>query len=310
MKVAFVQIDKIFGLKDPPKDEGTFQVYANLLPREDGSTVKFKGTSELTCDITWNFLYEEQGKSAISIILQKVHRSEEVGRVTLPLSWFPKNSVVTETYPMISPMTSTHIADVIVKVHISENGECPFTAPEGKLLVKLARGNKDKHGNIQNSQQNNPNNMNRPPLPPGMSPMQSSYTTSSTSATSAQQFIDPRMQPYPQPYPFYAPYPQHQGDGKTKMQPQSQPIILPPNAIPYPPPGFIPVPGPYPYPTIPANGTGSMPQNVAFVPYPYPPYGQGFVIPVPAPGYPYMQSPQQQSNQQKPAQPAQKKPEK
>lgn len=61
----------------------------------------------------------------------------EIARVTLPLSWFPMNKVVFETFPMICPLFEVAQPKYTLEIHLSDSQAIPFHAEQDKLNVTI-----------------------------------------------------------------------------------------------------------------------------------------------------------------------------
>jgi hypothetical protein len=138
MKVAFVKVLEVSGL--PVRKPDTHQILVKLSPANQGSYGALFGTKPLTCDAIWSFVYEDPSSSALVFTIFSYDPAKaEVARVTLPLSWFPRNAVVTYDYPC--RLVGRGAGDSLwakVQVHLSEAGQPGFEGPPGALLVKPA----------------------------------------------------------------------------------------------------------------------------------------------------------------------------
>ena len=214
--IAFVRLNQITGVVPKSENDKAFKLDVKLsTDQQKVDSTQLFGTTTLITDTTWTFQIDNIETTNICFVLNEfTPKSNTIGKLTLPLKWFRKNAVVREIYPMKSPNPKLPMmADI--DVHLCCNGELPFTAPPGTLLVQPLW--------------KTPRPVN---IPPGA------------------QVGQPRMVPAPQGYGGPPP-PQRVGapaPGNAPRQPQPQnagqvPYPLYPYPYPYPPP-----PGAYPYP--------------------------------------------------------------
>lgn len=141
MKVASVGVLKVTGMALCSPELG-YQMAVRILPDNKGTYVDLIGMTTLTCSSsTWNFGYTDRKECSICFaIFETKPAKKELARLTLPLKWFQVNTRVTEAFPC--RMCLVEYADnpimISVVIHLSENGELPFQAAPGKLLVKPA----------------------------------------------------------------------------------------------------------------------------------------------------------------------------
>lgn len=125
-KVVFVNIDGIFGLPEP---HDQFSLRVGLYPKGEESSGK--------CNSTWSLIYRSEIDELVSINLYL--NTTLYAKLLLPLKWFEVNSNVRETFPMkindSNAIKNQIKIMVAVVIHRSENGQGPFTANNGKLLV-------------------------------------------------------------------------------------------------------------------------------------------------------------------------------
>jgi hypothetical protein len=136
MKVVFVKLVEVTGF--PPSKPDVHQVYVKLRPTEQGSYGPLVGSQTFRCETVWSFVCEAAEGSAPSFsiwIFEPVRN--EVARLTLPLPWFPANSVVTHEYPLRS-LFGGMSGWATVQVHLSEEGASAFRADPAGLLVTPA----------------------------------------------------------------------------------------------------------------------------------------------------------------------------
>jgi hypothetical protein len=139
MKVAFLRLLELLGFPPGYYAVGR-QVYVQILPQKQGSFGDLSGTTTLSCESWWTFCYTDSNSSSLCLMLRDtVPMLQEQGRLTLPLKWFPANTIVTQEFPfrMLNPIFANSPASAMIQVHLSENGDQPFRAPDGNLLVKL-----------------------------------------------------------------------------------------------------------------------------------------------------------------------------
>jgi len=133
MKVAFIRVAQVTGLEAHSSDD-SLSISIKIIPSGRGSSSKMLN---LNCSTTWSIIIDDILSSSISIVIFG-KESIEIARVTLPLKWFSINTVTTSSFPMLTQPDRTRSSSITLDIHISDNGQCPFIAPNSNLLVKLS----------------------------------------------------------------------------------------------------------------------------------------------------------------------------
>lgn len=173
-------VNRIKGIHNDPNHPLSLNVFVKILPKNEGSSASLEGYDYLKSHATWTFQYQSVEDTLLSFTLTEGNPTRrELAKLTLPLTWFEKNTFVKEMFPMRSLIEQKKKFWAKVKIHLSENGEAAFFCPRGRLLV-----NPKWKKNNQQAQA-------PPPYPPVLYPQQ----------------IPVYAYPPPMPCPQYA-YPQ------------------------------------------------------------------------------------------------------
>ncbi|EAX88447.1 hypothetical protein TVAG_331630 [Trichomonas vaginalis G3] len=325
MSFSYIRFPKLTITDEELQKIESFRLFVTQIIREEKFIIDFKGQKEFSSDTICKFPFIKDLKTGFTIVLSNEENSIEYARLALPVSWFEKNTVVTQEFHMISVEKNKEVADITVQVHISENGSLPYQAEEGKLLGVLTTApDRSNLPNIPNfafqsppqapqpvQQQQRPT-MQQEPQQPAPTPQQTQQLPPQNIPNQNQQQQYPAQppmgyrvvnQPYLQPsqIPQQYIYPGQPQFVQQPPQAYMQPQPMPQQYIQY----------PYPQQQMPQQGQIQQPQIIyvqAPPGYPFP--QQGFIpqqpvqlpngtiaytYPSPYPTYPY---PQNQMNQQ------------
>jgi hypothetical protein len=255
--VAFTYVRLITGLP-PTENTDLYTISVHLSP--DGGPTSARllpDGANLECRTTWALEYGSTTSSICFVLLAVPQGSPiEVARVTLPIDWFPPNTVVKATFPMRlrNRLLASEIA-ITLDIHRSEDGRPPFCAEPGPLLVKLV-GDAEPPG---------PNSLQPPP----------GYRSQNQPIPDAiPQNQRPGQVPPGYPWPVPAP--------------GGYPSLIPPNLAHK--PGSPPVTGLYGHPAVPVSAQKPIASNAPQTPpgqvalgYPWPAQvPPGYPCPIPA----------------------------
>ena len=85
----------------------------------------------------WNFTYKNQDRSSFVLVLfkrQLFGGDKEIGEIELKLNAFQPNAVTQHTFVLHSPQKNSIPAKVTLSVHICEDGNEKFNAPEAATM--------------------------------------------------------------------------------------------------------------------------------------------------------------------------------
>ena len=140
MKTAFVRINQINAPALPLTKANTRKISIHINPSGDKNIISLYGTDILTTNYVWSFKYLEEEKYSLLIILtetQSVFQEIEIGKLTLPFSWFQRNSVVRSSFPMKTKLSIQPLV-IFLDIHLSEDASNSFNASAGRLWVQPA----------------------------------------------------------------------------------------------------------------------------------------------------------------------------
>jgi len=117
---------------------GTFKMTIKLTPGSIPLSASFTDQNPPMCNHVFRFDCQTFEKAIFEVCLNEsaVFTKTDVARVTLPLNWFPINSVVEYWFPLKPLKPGTPEVFVLLVVHLADNYTSEFEAPPGKLLVK------------------------------------------------------------------------------------------------------------------------------------------------------------------------------
>jgi hypothetical protein len=116
------------------------ELWLYLSPSKDGHRAILEGQGTVSCSTAWSLPYIDSASHSIIIIFRELEPVvREIGRLTLPLSWFPPNAIVTHEFPcrILDPRLYPTPFSALLVVHRSENNAVPFAAPDADLRVGL-----------------------------------------------------------------------------------------------------------------------------------------------------------------------------
>lgn len=100
--------------------------------------VKGKDDNALKCQKSILYNLPTQNKNFLCLELKR-HRvivaDDNLGKLTLPLSWFPTNHVVREWFPFKAASKKVKDAMILLDVHVDARKAAPFMAPFASLRV-------------------------------------------------------------------------------------------------------------------------------------------------------------------------------
>lgn len=140
MGVAYVRINKIMGLNID--QDGRYEFSATL--SSDKSVISpivliAYGNEYLFSDNIWMLPFEtnlaSQNVGISFLLVQGKTKYSTIAQLTLPINWFPYDSVVRDIYPM-KQIEGLNPIYADITTHISTRGADPFQDPPGNLLVK------------------------------------------------------------------------------------------------------------------------------------------------------------------------------
>lgn len=93
----------------------------------------FKAGEKRDINHTWKYMFKDENDSSFVVVLFKKHLfgNKEIGELEFMLNGFEKNTVVSATYKLQSPIEGADPAEITMDVHLDECGAAPFQAPEG-----------------------------------------------------------------------------------------------------------------------------------------------------------------------------------
>ena len=109
-----------------------------LTPGSIPLVANFTDSNPPICNHVYRFDMQSTEKAVFEFFLveSQVFSKADIARVTLPLSWFPKDQVVTQWFPLKPVKPGTGDLLVLCEIHLCFNGSPEFQAPPGSMLVK------------------------------------------------------------------------------------------------------------------------------------------------------------------------------
>lgn len=134
--VVFVRLNQITNVIATTQNNQAFELVVKLLPNTREDHTQLFGTRTLITDITWSFPMNNIEIEQISLTLREnTNITQDVAKLTLPLKWYKPDTVVREVYPMRGIVQQSPQIMADLDVHISANGDAPFTAQPYSLAV-------------------------------------------------------------------------------------------------------------------------------------------------------------------------------
>jgi hypothetical protein len=118
--------------------DGSRQLEVNLLPCPSSAQVELRGQEFLKTHSAWCFDYTDPDRPLEFKLTERIRsrQFQELATLTVPLTWFPPNTVVQESFPMNISAPGVTEAVIFVKIHRNENNGTPF---QGRLSAILPR---------------------------------------------------------------------------------------------------------------------------------------------------------------------------
>lgn len=96
------------------------------------------GKLELTSDFVWELDVKDSKLSINICVTAKINRESDLGRISMPLDWFPPNTVVQQYFPLSCIGYFVPPVYLFLTVHYSTTGILGFDVPSSKLAVHPA----------------------------------------------------------------------------------------------------------------------------------------------------------------------------
>lgn len=216
-KRIFISLSKIKGVPVGPQCLPSYSINVRLVPFPNLFSTPLTGVDILKTPQIWAFEYNTTEDILVSFTLcQETPVNIQIAKLSLPLTWFERNTCVKSTFPMRHLIDSSIGIWAKLKIHLSENGAQAFQCPKGRLLIQ-PKWKHDQSNKTRNSTESQ------------------SFQVSNRTIDAKQQIVGvqntqaPQNYNYPQQNPILLqnqPFPQN-GQQLAYVQPVNQVPIVP-----------------------------------------------------------------------------------